>query len=198
LLFAAALAVCGLVAASGQQAHAGYNVTLGSISPAGSNFTYTYNASITANQEEIVAGNFFRIFDFSGYVPGSATAPANWTISVANSNPTPPPNVILQHGDDPNIPNITFTYTGAVPLTGPVSLGDFTMQSIYSGGTLIFKDAAGQSTNVGTNPPSLIDSRVDVAVPALVPEPASVLSAGVGLILLGIGYVRSCRKPLNA
>jgi len=195
LLFVAALAVGAFLAANGQNAHAGYNVTLGSIAPAGSNFTYTYNASITANQEQVVAGNFFRIYDFAGYVPGSAAAPANWAIAVANVNPTPPPNVILLHGDDPSISNITFTYTGAVPLTGPVSLGNFTAQSTFSGSTLINKDYAGQSTNVGTTPPSLIDSRGDVAVPALVPEPAAVLSVGVGAILLGIGYIRNRRKP---
>ena len=196
LLFVAAIALCGLIAASGQQAHAGYNVTLGSITPAGSNFTYDYNASITANQEEVVSGNFFRIFDFAGYVPGSATAPLNWVVSIANSNPTPPPNVILLHGDDPAIPNITFTYTGSTPLTGPVTLGGFTIQSIYPGTSLIDKDYAGQSTDVGTTVPSIIDARGDVDVPALVPEPTSVLSAGVGMILLGIGYMRSRRRPL--
>jgi hypothetical protein len=142
----------------------------------------------------VVSRNFFRIYDFAGYVPGSATAPANWAITVANSNPTPPPNVILQHGDDPGIANITFTYTGSVPLTGPVSLGNFTAQSIYSGSKMTIKDYAGQSTNVGTSIPSLIDSRGDIAVP-VVPEPAAVLSAGVGAILLGIGYIRNRRKP---
>jgi len=196
MLYVATLAVCSLLVTGSQHANAGYNVTLGSITPSGPNFTYTYNASITANQEEVVAGNFFRIYDFAGYVAGSAVGPPNWVVSVANSNPTPPPNVILVHGDDPAIPNITFTYTGAVPLTGPASLGNFLITSIFSGTSLTTKDFAGQSTNVGTTPPSPLDSRGDVSVPTLVPEPAGLISASVGVILLGIGYARRSRKPV--
>jgi hypothetical protein len=194
VFFLATLAVTGFFATGGTDVHAGYNVTLTSAVPIGSNFTYSYDAAITANQEQIASGNFFRIYDFAGYIPGSATAPANWTVTVANSNPTPPPAVILQYGDDPNIPNITFTYTGSVPLTGPVSLGDFTIQSIYSSGSMTTKDFVGQSTNIGTTSASLLDSRGDVAVPSLVPEPSSVLSAGIGVILLGMGYAARRRK----
>jgi hypothetical protein len=197
LRYLAALAVCGLFATGSQHAKAGYNVTLGSITPSGGNFVFTYNASITANQEQIVSGNFFRIYDFAGYVAGSAAGPAGWVASVSLVNPTPPPNVILVHGDDPAIENITFTYTGSTPLSGPVSLGSFTISSIY--GTFgAIKDVVGQSTNVGTSPPSVIDSRGDIQV-AAVPEPVSLVSGSVGLVLLGIGgYLRRTRKPANA
>jgi hypothetical protein len=195
LLYVAALAVCGLFAAGSQPAKAGYNVTLGTVTPSGPNFTWTYNASITANQEQVVSGNFFRIYDVAGYVLGSAAGPAGWVATAALLNSVPPPNVILVHGDDPTLFNITFTYTGAVPLSGPVSLGNFLINSTYGGTSSTIKDFVGQSTNTGTTPPSFNDTRGDVTV-AAVPEPLSLLSASVGVILLGIGYVRRSHKPV--
>jgi hypothetical protein len=185
LLVATSLALFGLVAFGSGEARAGYNVTLSSITGGGSDFTWNYTVSITANQESVTAGNFFRFYDFSGYIPGTAVGPANFIATVANSNPVPPPNVILQHGDDPGIPNITYTYTGAVPLTGPVVIGTFSIQSTFGGQAI--KDFAGQSTNTQTG--SVIDSRTDVLV--AIPEPTSVVSLGLGgIVLLGLGYTR--------
>jgi hypothetical protein len=185
LLFAATLTAFGLIVMGGTEARAGYNATLVSVTPNGSNFTWTYNVSITPTNESISAGNFFRIFDFAGYVAGSATVGTpGFTVSTALLNPPPPPNVILLHGDNPALLNITFTYGGVTPITGPLALV-VTLVSNFGSPTQVTKDFVGQSTNAQFG---VVDTRQDIQVPsAVVPEPASILSAGVGLILLGIG-----------
>lgn len=188
LLFAAVLSAFGLMMMGGTEARAGYNATLTSVTPSVVNpgdYTWTYAVSITATNEQIASGNFFRFYDFAGYVGGSATvSSAGFTVATALLNPVPPPNVILLHGDDPSILNVTFTYGGATPISGPLAL-TVTMDSAYGLPTAITKDFVGQSTNTQLG---IVDTRQDILVPsAVVPEPASILSAGVGLILLGIG-----------
>src|SRR4051794_23590854 len=107
-----------LLALASGQAHAGFTVSLDPGSPTGAGpYTYSYTATIPVG-DQIAAGDFFRIYDFNGYVDGSITAPAGWTPSVALVNATPPPNVFLSHADDPTIPNLVFTYTGAAPIPG--------------------------------------------------------------------------------
>ena len=105
-LLASAVALLGM-----NRAEAGFTVVLSGPATGTGPFTYSYAAVINAS-DSVVAGNFFRIYDFGGYVPGSIAAPAGWTASVALLNPTPPPNVVLTHGDDPTISNLIFTYTG--------------------------------------------------------------------------------------
>jgi hypothetical protein len=189
LLFAATLTAFGLIVMGGTEARAGYNATLTSVTPSGSNFVWTYAVQITASNESIAAGNFFRIYDFAGYVVGSGTVGTpGFTVTSALTNPVPPPNVILLHGDDPAILNVIFTYGGTTPITGPLALV-VTLTSTFGAPTQVTKDFAGQSTNSQFG---IVDTRQDIQVPsAVVPEPASILSAGVGLILLGIGSYAS-------
>jgi hypothetical protein len=182
-LFAAALG--GLAALAGARgARAGFTVTLDSTAPdGGSNTVFNYSASIPVG-DQINPGDFFRIYDFAGLV-GSPVSPAGWTATVANSNPTPPPNVILTHGDDPTIPNITWTYNpGGAPILGAATVTGFSATS-----TLTFlgaiKDFVGRDTkSTGPTAGSPVDSIGDVRVPG-VPEPSSLLSASFGALALG-------------
>lgn len=193
VLFAATLAAFGLIAMGGTEAKAGYNATLASVVPSGSDYVWTYDVSITANNENIAMNNFFRFYDFAGYVAGSATVSSpGFTVTTAFLNPTPPPNVILLHGDDPAILNVTFTYGGTNVISGPLAL-TVTMTSLYGMPTAITKDFVGQSTNTQLG---IVDTRQDILVPsAVVPEPTSIVSAGVGVILLGLtGYARRRTK----
>ncbi len=108
ILALAALAIAGLAGS----APAAMTVTLDPGNPTGTGpFDYTYNAAIAAG-DNIITGNFFRIYDFRGY-DGVNSAPVDWTLTTALSNPTPPPEVILSYGDDPTLINLTWTYTGA-------------------------------------------------------------------------------------
>ena len=170
-------------------AQAGFTITLDPGSPTGAGpYTYSYTATI-APGDVIGTGDFFRIYDFSGYVPGSISAPAGWAASVATSNPTPPPNVILSHGDDPLIPNLIFTYTGAA-ITTP-SISGFTAQSTF-GFLGAIKDFAGRVRKADG---SSVDSVGDVRVPGPVPEPASLVSLGLGAAAVLAAAGRR-RRPL--
>jgi len=184
-LLATAMALVGM-----SRAEAGFTISLSSETGSGP-FTYTYSAAITST-DSIVAGNFFRIYDFGSYVPGSIAAPANWTATVANSNPTPPPNVILTHGDDPAITNLIYTYTGSTPINGATTplITGFTAQSTIGVGTVV-KDFVGRNTKTadGTN----VDAIGDILVPAVVPEPSSVALLGLG----GLGAIGLLARRRN-
>jgi len=183
-----------LLGAMSAPARAGFTITLDPTSPTGAGpFTYSYTATIPVG-DQIAAGDFFRIYDFNGYVAGSIAAPAGWTASVATSNPTPPPNVILSHGDDPAIPNLIFTYTGAAPiLGGGAGISGFTAQSTF-GFLGAIKDFAGRDRKLDG---SIVDSVGDVRVPGPVPEPASVVSLLFGGALFAFAGRRYCKAKLT-
>jgi hypothetical protein len=192
---AAVLTGLGLLALGGGQARAGFTVTLDSGSPTGSGpFTYSYTASIP-DGDQINPGNFFRIYDFAGYVAGTVTAPAGWVATTNNTDPVPPPSVILSHGDDPTVPNLTFTYNGTSPIVGATSISGFTAQSTFPLQGAI-KDFVGRDTkSTGPTAGSAVDSVGDIRVPG-VPEPSAVVSVSIGLALLGLGCAaRSRRQP---
>ena len=188
---AGALLLLGTMSAP-SAARAGFTISLDPGSPTGAGpFTYAYTASIPTG-DQISAGDFFRIYDFNGYVPLSIAAPAGWSATIATSNPTPPPNVILSHGDDPAIPNLIFTYTGAAPIVGAASIGGFTAQSTF-GFLGAIKDFAGRDRKPDGSP---VDSVGDVRVPGPVPEPASVVSLLFGGALIAFAGRRYCKvKP---
>jgi hypothetical protein len=190
LLLSAGLAAMGLGLVAPPQARAGFTILLANTTPSGGNTTFNFTASI-APDDSIVSGNFFRIYDFNG-LTGTPTAPAGWTVSEANSNPTPPPAVLLEHGDDPAIPNLTFTYTGAT-ITGPTTISGFSADSIFGQSSTI-KDFVGQDTKAATG--SLVDSRGDIAVPGpAVPEPSGLITMSLGTILFGAAFAwRNRRK----
>jgi hypothetical protein len=173
-----------LLWAGSAPAHAALSVTLDSTSPAGANTLFNYSIDL-ATGDIINSGNFFRIYDFGGYVSGSITAPTGWTASVSLSNPTPPPNVLLSYGDDPTIPNLIFTYTGSTPLTGATVLTGFSAKTSTFTGTYAIKDYVGRvSTQAG-----IVDSVGPNAVApntAVVPEPSSLA------LLLGSGLSGTC------
>lgn len=176
------LAVFGALALGGNEARAGLLVNFDSVTPIGNDFEFHYSAAITGALQEVAAGDFFQIYDFPSYIFGSATAPANWEITVELIS-RPPPNVNVP--DDPNIFNVTFTYTGAEPLLGPASLGNFTAEATV-GNHGRTGDFAGQNTDISTVPPSLIGSQGDVIIPgfsAAVPEPSSLILAGIAALL---------------
>lgn len=182
LFFTAVLAGLGLLAAGSSEARAGFTVSLSGTSTNGSgNTVFNYTASTTAN-DQIAPGNFFRIYDFNGYIPGSITAPAGWTVSVSATD-TPPSSVTLKYPDT-TVPNLTFTYTGSTSLGASQTITGFSATSKFSGQGGI-QDFVGQTTptdgSTGT-------SRGDIVVPSPVPEPTSLISGGIGIILLGLGY----------
>lgn len=188
LLAVAAVGLATLL--MGAKAEAGFTITLASVSGAGP-YTYNYTAQITAG-DEIRTGDFFRIYDFYGYVPGSITAPAGWTASTALTNPTPPPNVLIPLGDDPGVENLIWTYTAAPTIVGPTTIFNFTAQSVYNLGNT--KNYVGRNTQGGgPTAGQPVDAVGEVRVPA-VPEPTSLISTSLGVVALGLFYARRKRS----
>jgi len=87
----------------------------------GGNFSWNYSSTVTQD-ERVQTGDYFTIYDFSGYVAGGNTQPAGWTFSAALIGVTPSR---VSPMDDPTLFNLTWTYTGTTTLDGPQALGVF-------------------------------------------------------------------------
>jgi hypothetical protein len=162
--------------------------TLFSTTPSGSNFTWDYSGIVTANQT-VTTGDYFTIYDFGGYVAGSATAPVGWTVSVQLVGITPSD---VKPVDNPSLFNLTWKYVGATPIVGNSDLGgQFTANSTSKDATRAnFTAQATRSS--GLQAGTKIDNigMVDVPVPemsALLP----ILSVcGAGLLSLVPSFLR--------
>lgn len=165
------------------------------VQPESGNFRWTYSVVLPTDMQ-LQAGNYFTIYDFSGYVPGSGGvlspfpgpwASAYWTFSVSNVGPTPP---LLSPVDDPGIVNLTWTYTGPTIPAGSVTLGNFIATSIYSQATEGFftatnpRAADGVIDNNITN--TLVPTGQGGGEQPVVPEPATLALAGLGLPLIAL------------
>jgi len=184
-------AIALMLALSAAPAYAALSVNLGSLSPPNpSGAEYGYSIDMAPFSDEIVAGDFFRIYDFAGYVPGSIFAPSGWTGSVSLVDP-PPPGITLLHGDDPTLENLTFTYTGSAPIVAGSSgleIGLFQALSTIGPADGALKDFVWSITNAeafnGVNGTKFV-SEGAVTVPA--PEPATM---GVFALAIPIMLVR--------
>jgi hypothetical protein len=152
--------------------------------PSGQNTIITYQIDFTSEQNG-TTNDYFTIYDFGSIVPNSSTQPSNWVFSTALVGVTP---AKTNAPDNPNILNLTWTYTGSSPLSG-TAIGPFTvtvpgvfdveLNPLRSGffaaqGTLVTgPDAGSKVGNVGVLP-----------IPVVVPEPASIALLLGGFALL--------------
>jgi len=129
--------------------------------------------------------DYFTIYDFDGFLPGSNFQPANFDFISQNVGPTP--GRIAELTDDPNIPNLTWFYTGPT-MTGPQILSFFGAKS--SIGEMRRSIVAVDSTmhNKYTSPPDgyVSQSLRNIYVPGpadiiLTPEPSTFLLLGAGV-----------------
>jgi len=97
--------------------------TLDSITGSSPSFTWNYAANVTVDQT-INAGDFFTIYDFGSISAGSNMQPTGWTFSQALLGPTA---ALTSPTDNPNILNLTWTYTGSTAIVGSAALGIFSV-----------------------------------------------------------------------
>jgi hypothetical protein len=178
-LLLTATALIGLSSA----AHASFIPVLDTITPVGTDFEFSYSATL-AGDTGMIQDNLLVIFDFGGYVDGSISAGIYASDIDAFVELTSPLTLPPGYDDDPNIVNLVFKWTGA-PFNsagGPFQDVDFaglTARSInsdvridaYSGITTMNNGAAGGLSAFNQGP---------VAVP--VPEPSTAV-----LVILGLG-----------
>jgi hypothetical protein len=179
----------GLIAfATMMTARADIIPTLFSTTPSGSNFTWDYTGIVTANQT-VTTNDYFTIYDFGGYVAGSATAPVGWIVTVQLLGTTPSD---VNPTDNPSLFNLTWKYVGTTPLVGQADLGgQFTADSIYKDPTKANFTAQATRSD-GPQAGTKVDNigMIDVPVPemsALLP----ILSVcGAGLLSLVPSFLR--------
>jgi hypothetical protein len=145
-------------------------------------FLWEYDAQLT-QQQFLKSGDFFTIFDFNGYVPGSATVPnANWMFTSLNTGLLPAGLVGIV--DSPSIPNLTWKYTGPDTSNGPTDLGLFTAKSAYEAlGTGMYGAQGHKWSKIGSfvlpdhGKPTMNKGPITTPV---VPEPCSMALLGLG------------------
>jgi hypothetical protein len=141
--------------------------TLTSVTGSAPNFSWNYSANVTVD-ETVNHGDFFTIYDFSSIMPTSTTQPAGWTFSTALVGPTPG---LVSPTDNPNMWNLTWTYTGTTAIPGAAALGTFS--AVTSTDQLKMGQFTAEATRSGAPANTKIDNIGNVSVP--VPESTSLL-----------------------
>jgi hypothetical protein len=178
-------------------AQATMTASLGSVTPAVGGFRFSYNVSFDGADLGFLTvtlepGDFFTIYDFAGFVPGTNLQPANWTFSSALTGAVPSGTTTTV--DNPAVPNLTWTYGGASRIDDG-SLGAFSAISTLGGTTGDFFAAQNTQTITGIGPTpasNIFPISVPAAAPVVVPEPGTL--ALLGGVVLGAFGVRRRRK----
>jgi hypothetical protein len=174
---------------------------LNSITGSANNWTWTYHAELSSAQELSSIGaipgtsgstmgdrstqykDFMTIYDFNGFIPGSATSSADWLFQSLNVGTT---SVNIIPYDNPNIPNLTWVYIGT-GITGPKDslngLGLFSAKSIYGTKQMgFFASDATKHDAVNTMIDGLVQINGGSVTVPTVPEPSTFVLLGTGLL----------------
>ena len=135
------------------------------------------NGSCNDSTSSICGGTFFTIYDFTGYISGTAATPsADWSVSVQLLGLTPS-GQSADTGDNGSVVNLTYYYTGT-GVVGPADLGVFSAQSVYGNPVMGSYTEQSNSNPAGTRE----HGGGFTEVPAGGPEPATMALIGGGLI----------------
>jgi hypothetical protein len=165
-------------------AHAGLIPNKVTIAATGDgNYKWSYNVVVTSDVY-VQPGDYFTIYDFAGALPGSATGPSDWTLSTSGLGATPGKT---NPADDPNIPNYTWTYTGATTIFGQQSLNTFSLTSASNHVAESDFTSATHRQDNDNSEHTITQTTVPVAAAgAKTPEPATLALAVAGLPIIGL------------
>jgi hypothetical protein len=160
-----------------------------SITPEAGMYRYTY-AIVLPTDAILRPGDYFTIYDFDGFVPGSNMASgapnsADWAFTATNVGPTPSG---VGPDDNPAIQNLSWKYNGPeINIDASVGLGNFWALSLYPTTTDSWFTASTGSVS-GQTDSNITPTTVPVptAPPPGVPEPTTLLLAGLGLPLVAV------------
>jgi len=181
------LATCASFAIS-SGASAAIIPVLDTVTQVGTEWEYSYSGTLAGDQG-LVSGSQLIIYDFSGYVNGSISAGIYAADLAAMVELTslilPPPS----DTDDPLVPNLVFTWTGA-PFNasgGPfadVSFAGLTARSVFNAVQNDgFSAMAVTNNGTATGDLSFNSGRVGVPASSVVPEPTT-----WALMIAGFGF----------
>jgi hypothetical protein len=100
--------------------------------------TYRYTYTMTLQSDVLAAGDFFVLYDFYGYKPGSMTGPAGWTTNDSAASAPIPSSTRPENGA---VANLQWIYAGSAisANASPVILGRFAADSsVQYTGRLMF------------------------------------------------------------
>ncbi|MBN9523281.1 PEP-CTERM sorting domain-containing protein [bacterium] len=162
-----------------------------SVTPEGKNSLWMYAVVLPA-ESMLKAGDYFTIYDFAGLIDGSNGQPAGWTFSTQLLGPTPNR---LDPDDNPTLMNLTWTYTGPDMSAGQTGLGNFWAASEYGTSGDSFFTAITHLSGGPKTDSNITETVVPVPAPPAVPEPTTLLLAGVGLPLAALTRRVARRAP---
>jgi hypothetical protein len=161
--------VGGLALALGASApvQAGLLPTLNAVLAEGNGFRWTYQIDGAA-KVTVQTGDFFTIYDFDGFIPGTNQQPEFWDFSSALTGINAPQTLPQ---DDPTKPNLTWRYAGPSPLIDTQSsVGVFSAVSRYD--SVGLGDFASFTHRLDTGAAQSNVTPADVPVPSgIVPDP---------------------------
>ncbi|CAN5424999.1 hypothetical protein BH11PLA2_BH11PLA2_44110 [soil metagenome] len=184
--------------ALGTTAQAGLLPVTVTVLPEGNNYRWTY-AIVLPTDSQLRTGDYFTIYDFGGLVASSNSEPKDWAYTQSNVGPVP---AGVAPDDNTSIPNLTWTYNGPTIVTGSTGLGNFWAVSQYQDSVNSFFTARTHRTTDGVIDTNITDTVVPVPTgpgdPNTVPEPMTLVMAGLGLPLVGLARAIRRNKAAQA